>query len=91
MILTTGAMHFVYAYAWLANRSLMTAVALHAVGNTLLHEVVGTGKPAALTLHFSRPVPEDVLFLVFFGVSALFAVVLSRLPASRRGASWLVA
>jgi uncharacterized protein len=91
MMLTTGAMHFVYAYAWLATRSLMAAVALHAVGNTLLHEVVGTGRPAALTLHFSGPVTPGVLFLVFFGVSALLAVFLARLPAARRGASWLVA
>lgn len=91
MMLTTGAMHFVYAYAWIATRSLAAAVALHAVGNTLLHEVVGTGRPAALTFNFSRPVPDDVLFLVFFGVSALLAFVLSRLPATRRGVSWLVA
>jgi uncharacterized protein len=89
MMLTTGAMHFVYAYAWLATRSLAAAVALHAVGNTLLHEVVGTGKPAALAFHFSRPVPDGWLFMVFFGVSALLAIFLSRLPASRRGASWL--
>lgn len=91
MLLTTGAMHFVYAYAWIATRSLAAAVALHAVGNTLLHEVVGTGKPAALSFHFSRPVPDAVLFVVFFGVSALLAILLSRLSASRRGAAWLVA
>jgi membrane protease YdiL (CAAX protease family) len=91
MLLTTGAMHFVFAYAWIATRSLAAAVALHAAGNTLLHEVVGTGKPAALTLHYSRPVPDDVLFIVFFGVSALLAFLLSRSPAARRGASWLVA
>jgi membrane protease YdiL (CAAX protease family) len=91
MMLTTGAMHFVYAYTWLATRSLVAAVALHAVGNTLLHEVVGTGKPAALTFHFSAPVPDGVLFVVFFGVSALLAFLLSRLPATRSGASWLVA
>ncbi|HEX5686134.1 MAG TPA: CPBP family intramembrane glutamic endopeptidase [Ideonella sp.] len=91
MLLTTGAMHFVYAYAWIATRSLAAAVALHAVGNTLLHEVVGTGKPAALALHFSGSVPDTVLFVVFFGVSALLAWLLSRLPAARRGAAWLVA
>lgn len=90
MLLTTGAMHCVYAYAWIATRSLAAAVALHAIGNTLLHEVVGTGKPAALTFQFSRPVPDDVLFVIFFGVSALLAFLLSRLPAARRGASWLV-
>lgn len=91
MLLTTGAMHFVYAYAWIATRSLAAAVALHAVGNTLLHQVVGTGKPAALALHFSRPVPDELLFMAFFGVSALLAFLLSRLPAARRGASWLMA
>jgi membrane protease YdiL (CAAX protease family) len=91
MMLTTGAMHFVYAYAWIGSRSLMAAVALHAVGNTLLHEVVGTGKPAALAFHFSRPVPDAALFVAFFGLSALLAIFLSRLPATRRGASWLVA
>lgn len=91
MLLTTGAMHFVYAYAWIATRSLAAAVALHAVGNTLLHEVVGTGKPAALAFKFSRPVPDDLLFGIFLGVSALLAFLLSRLPAARRGASWLMA
>ena len=89
MMLTTGAMHFVYAYAWLATRSLVAAVALHAVGNTLLHEAVGIGKPAALALRFAQPVPDDVLFVVFFGVSAGMAILLSRLPATRRGVAWL--
>lgn len=89
MMLTTGAMHFVYAYAWIATRSLAAAVALHAVGNMLLHEVLGTGKPAALALHFAKPVPDGVLFLVFFGISATLAWILSRLPATRRGIAWL--
>lgn len=89
MMLTTGAMHFVYGYAWIATRSLAAAVALHAVGNTLLHEVLGTGKPAALALHFNGPLPAGGPFLVFFGVSAALAWLLSHLPATRRGASWL--
>jgi uncharacterized protein len=89
MLLTTGAMHFVYAYAWIATRSLAAALALHAVGNTLLHEVLGTGGPAALAIHFLGPVPDGWAFLVFFGISALLAILLSRLPASRRGARWL--
>jgi hypothetical protein len=91
MILTTGAMHFVYAYAFLATRSLWSAVALHAVGNTLLHEVVGVGNPAALSLHYSRDFPTslDLPFLVFFGITALLALVMSRLPATRRGQAWL--
>lgn len=89
MMLTTGAMHFVYAYAWIATRSLAAAVALHAVGNTLLHEVVGTGKPAALSFHFSRPVPDNALFLAFLGVCAALAWALYHLPATRRGIAWL--
>jgi membrane protease YdiL (CAAX protease family) len=89
MVLTTGAMHFVYGYAWIATRSLAAAVALHAVGNTLLHEVVGIGKPAALAFHVDKPAPDGVLFLIFFGISAALAWTLSRLPATRQGAAWL--
>jgi uncharacterized protein len=89
MLLTTGAMHFVYAYAWLANRSLWAAIALHAVGNTLLHAVLGVDTPGALTLHFRAAPASSVLFLVLFGVSALLAWSLSRLPATRRGAAWM--
>ena len=90
MVLTTGAMHFVYAYAWIAARSLAAAVAMHAVGNVLLHEVVGTDKPAALSLQFSKPVDDGALFPVFLGISVLLAILLSQLPASRAGAAWLV-
>lgn len=89
MVLTAGAMHFIYGYAWIATRSLATAVALHAVGNTLLHEVLGTSKEGVLALHFYAPLPDGGPFLVFFGVSAALAWLLSRLPAARRGASWL--
>lgn len=89
MMLTTGAGHFLFTYAWLATRSLWAAVAMHAVGNTLLHTVVGMGGPAALSIHYLRPLSGMTAFLVFFGVSALFAILLSRLPASRRGAAWL--
>jgi membrane protease YdiL (CAAX protease family) len=92
MILTTGAMHFVYAYVFLATRSLWAAVSMHALGNTLLHQVFGTGGPALLSVNYSHPFPEnvDAPFLVFFGVSAAFAVLLSRLKATRNGAAWLV-
>ena len=48
MMLTTGAMHFVYAYVFLATRSLWTAVSMHALGYKLLHQVFGTGGPALL-------------------------------------------
>jgi uncharacterized protein len=91
MICTTGAMHFVYAYAFLATRSLWAAVALHAVGNTLLHEVIGVGEPAALSLHFARDLPatSHLPFFIFFGVTAALALLLSRLPATRRGSAWL--
>lgn len=91
MMLTTGAMHFVYAYAFLATRSLWAAVALHAVGNTLLHTVVGVGELTLLSMHFERALPEavDVPFLVFFGITAACAIGLARLPATRRGLVWL--
>lgn len=91
MLLTTGAMHFVYAYAFLATRSLWAAVALHAVGNTLLHTIVGVDEPALLSVHFERALPEavDVPFLVFFGITAALAIGLARLPATRRGLVWL--
>jgi membrane protease YdiL (CAAX protease family) len=92
-ILTTGAMHFVFAYAYLGTRSLWAAISLHAVSNTLLHTVVGTGKPALLAMQYTREAPNglDVPFLVFFGTAAAFALLLSRLPPVKRGAAWLEA
>lgn len=86
MMLTTGAMHFVYAYAFLACRSLWAAVALHAVGNTLLHKVFGVGESALLSTHFDRSPPAgvDVPFLVFFGVTAALAIGLARWSRTRR-------
>jgi membrane protease YdiL (CAAX protease family) len=92
MMLTTGAMHFVYAYVFLATRSLWTAVSMHALGNTLLHQVLGTGGPALLSIDYSRPFPEsiDAPFLVFFGITVGFAVLLSQLGTTRSGAAWLV-
>jgi membrane protease YdiL (CAAX protease family) len=91
MMLTTGAMHFVYAYAFLATRSLWASVALHAVGNTLLHKVVGVDEPALLSMRFERALPDavDAPFLVFFGITAALAIGLAHLPATRRGAVWL--
>jgi uncharacterized protein len=91
MILTAGAMHFVYAYVFLATRSLWAAVAMHALGNTLLHEVLGVERAGLLSLRFVGELPAaiDAPFLVFFGVTAALAMVLSRLPATRRGAAWL--
>jgi uncharacterized protein len=93
MILTTGAMHFVFAYAYLASRSLWAAVSLHAVSNTLLHTIIGTGKPAMFSLQFRHDLPAgvDMPFLVFFGAASAFALLLSRLPQARRGAAWLEA
>jgi len=90
-ILTTGAMHFVFAYAYLATRSLWAAVSLHAVSNILLHSVVGLGEPAAFSVRFLRDLPGsiDVSFLVFFGTAAASALLLSRLPQARLGAAWL--
>jgi len=91
MMFTTGAMHFVYAYAYLATRSLWAALALHAVGNTLLHSVIGVDKPGAVSLQFTRSLPEtvDLPFLVFFGMTALFAWWMSRWSTTRHGAAWL--
>jgi membrane protease YdiL (CAAX protease family) len=87
MMLTTGAMHFVYAYAILATRSLWAAVALHAIGNTLLHKVFGVGEPALLATRFLEAPPTgiDVPFLVFFAVTASLAFGLSRWRRTREG------
>jgi membrane protease YdiL (CAAX protease family) len=89
MILTTGAMHFVYAYLIPATRSLWAAVAAHAIGNTLLHQVFGVGEPALLATHFRQAPPTDidVPFLVFFGVTGLVAFGLSRWRRTRDGAA----
>jgi membrane protease YdiL (CAAX protease family) len=91
MVLTAGAMHFVFAYAYLATRSLWAAVSLHAISNTLLHTVVGVGEPATLSVRFLRDLPDNVdgPFLAFFGTAAAFALALSRLPQTRTGAAWL--
>jgi membrane protease YdiL (CAAX protease family) len=91
MLLTTGAMHFVFGYVFLATRSLWGAVVLHAIGNTLLHSVFGTGKPAYLALNYSREFPTavDAPFLVFFGVTVVLAILLARLAAARHGIAWL--
>jgi membrane protease YdiL (CAAX protease family) len=87
ILLTTGAMHFVYAYAFLATRSLWAAVGLHAAGNTLLHKVFGVGEPALFTTQFEQAPRSDidVPFLVFFGVTAALAAGLSRWGRTRRG------
>jgi membrane protease YdiL (CAAX protease family) len=91
MTLTAGAMHFVFAYAYLATRSLWAAVSLHAVSNILLHSVVGLGEPATFSVRFLRDLPTsvDVHFLVFFGTAAAIALLLSRLPQAKLGAAWL--
>jgi membrane protease YdiL (CAAX protease family) len=93
MVLTTGAMHFVFAYAYLATRSLWAAVALHAVSNTLLHSVLGVGEPAALSMRFLHDPPRgfDTPFLILFGTACAFGVLLSRLPRTRSGLVWLAA
>ena len=91
MVLTTGAMHFVYGYAFLATRSLWAAVALHAVGNTLLHSVFGTGGPGYLSFRYSTEFPTavDAPFLLFLTITAALACLLARLAATRGGAAWL--
>lgn len=90
MMLTTGAMHFVYTYVFLATRSLWAAIAMHALGNTLLHELLGVDRPGFLSVQFTRELQAvDGTFVVFFGVTAAVAIGLSRLGATRRGAAWL--
>jgi membrane protease YdiL (CAAX protease family) len=92
MIATTGAMHFVFAYVYLATRTLWAAVSLHAAANILLHSITGlSGKPAAFEPIFEMPFPPsyDVAFWMFFGVTAAVAIVLAQLSAVRAGAKWL--
>jgi uncharacterized protein len=92
VILTTGAMHFVFTYAYLGTRSLWAAMALHALANLLLHAVSGFGQgPSALDVVLQRPLPAgvDLPFSTFFFSATAMALVMSRLPAVRAGAAWL--
>jgi membrane protease YdiL (CAAX protease family) len=94
MILTTGAMHFVFAYAYLGTRSLWAAISLHALANLLLHAVSGLGQGAsAFDVVLQRPAPTgfDLPFVIYLSSAAITALVMSRLPAVRRGAAWLEA
>jgi membrane protease YdiL (CAAX protease family) len=77
MICTTGAMSFVFAYGYVLNGSLWTAVGLHVFGNVILHEVLGmSGKSGIATMVFHEPWPSsyDPAFLVWLGVSIPVAV-----------------
>jgi uncharacterized protein len=92
MILTTGAMHFVFAYAYLGTRSLWAAISLHALANILLHAVSGFGQgPGAFEVVLQRPLPTsfDLPFAVYLSTAVLAAIVMARLPAVREGAAWL--
>src|SRR5688500_10542719 len=92
MILTTGAMHFVFAYAYLGTRSLWAATSLHALANVLLHAVSGLGQgTSAFDVILHRPLPTsfDLPFAVYLFSAAGIALLMSRLPAVRRGAVWL--
>lgn len=92
MIATTGAMHFVFAYAYLGTRTLWTAVSLHAAANILLHSITGlSDHPAVFRSIFTMPMPSayDLTFWLFFGVAAAVAIVLAQLPAVRAGSRWL--
>ncbi len=92
MILTTGAMHFVFAYAYLGTRSMWAAIALHALANVLLHAVSGFGQGTSafdIVLHRPLPTSFDLPFTVFLFSAAAVALLMSRLPAVRRGAGWL--
>jgi hypothetical protein len=92
MIATTGAMHFVFAGAYLATRSLWTPVGLHAAANVLLHSITGlSGKPAAFKPILEVPLfsSEHLTFWVSFGVAASIAIALAQLPQVKAGAKWL--
>jgi membrane protease YdiL (CAAX protease family) len=92
MILTTGAMHFVFAYAYLGTRSLWAATSLHALANVLLHAVSGLGQSTSafdVILHRPLPTSFDLPFVVYLFSAAGIALLMSRLPAVRRGAVWL--
>lgn len=94
MIATTGAMHFVFAFAYLATRTLWAAVGLHAAVNVWLHSITGlSGKPAAFKPILETPLSSsyDIAFWVFFGIAATVAVALAQLPQVRAGAEWLQA
>lgn len=92
MILTTGAMHFVFAYAYLGTRSLWAATSLHALANLLLHAISGWGQGASafdVVLHRPLPVSIDLPFVVCLTSTAGIALLTSRMPAVRRGVVWL--
>jgi uncharacterized protein len=92
MILTTGATHFIFAYAYLATRSLWAAIALHALVNVALHAVSGFGRGAsAFEIDLSQPAPAgyDAPFAIYLLCAALVAAAMSRLPAVSRGAAWI--
>jgi membrane protease YdiL (CAAX protease family) len=92
MIATTGAMHFVFAFAYLGARSLWAAVGLHAAANLFLHSITGlSGQRAALEPILETPLSPayDPTFWVFFGVAAAVAVGLAHLPEVRAGARWI--
>lgn len=93
MIATTGAMHFVFTFAYLATRTLWTAAGLHAAANVLLHSITGlSGQPALFEPEFATSLASShVPFWVFLAVAVAFAVALSQLPQVRAGAKWLQA
>jgi uncharacterized protein len=88
MIVTTGTMHFVFAYAFLGTRSLWAAITLHVAANVLLHTVTGlSGQPALFepVLAATLPTTFDASFWLFFGIAVVSAIALARLAALRSG------
>lgn len=84
MVITTAACSFLFAGAFLATRTLWTAIALHFIGNVVLHKITGLSNGAALlkpVLHDSYPTHYDPGFLAFLTVPLLLA---SALFAFRR-------
>lgn len=80
MVFTTAACSFLFAGALLATRTLWTAIALHFIGNVVLHKITGLSNGAALfkpVLHDSYPTHYDPGFLAFLNcpTSSCFCAV----------------
>lgn len=79
MVFTTAACSFLFAGAFLATRMRWTAIALHFVGNVVLHKITGLSNGDALlkpVLHEAYPAHYDPGFWVFLIVPLLLAFAL---------------
>ena len=81
MIFTTGACSYLFAAAFLATGTIWAAIALHFVGNLVLHKITGLSNGAALlkpVLQVPYPTSYDPGFWVFFLIPLLLAYPLFR-------------